>query len=116
MWVNKVQIQELGSQAKESKGVIVIKSSLRSREGTWKSGRYNQEQMFSETESYLAKCQGRLKPRNKRMSAMGPDSVLLGFTPDYLHVSISSPRYMDGATRDLSCCLQISEVSQRRGP
>lgn len=35
------------------------------------------------------------------MSAMGPDSILLGFIPDYLHVSISSPRCMDGATRDV---------------
>lgn len=76
--------------------------------------------MFSDTKSYLARCQSRSKARNKRMSAVGPDSILLGFMPDYyLHVSILSPRCINGATRDFFfslCCLQISEVSQRRGP
>lgn len=56
--------------------------------------------MLSETRSYWARCQSRSRPRKKRMSALAPDSVLLGFVPAYLHVSISSPRHINCAVKD----------------
>lgn len=75
--------------------------------------------MFPETRSYLARCQSRSRPRNKRMSALGPDSTLLGFIPAYLHVSISSPTHINGAASDfllLVLLIKFLEVSQRRAP
>lgn len=38
------------------------------------------------------------------MPAMGPDSILLGFMPNYLHMTISSPRYISATTRDFFLC------------
>lgn len=44
------------------------------------------------------------------MSALVSDSVLLGFIPAYLHVSISFPRYISGVARDFFLVLLVNSL------